>query len=258
MTVFPDRSQEEDVPEFSSLQVYRTVRDPGEYVTREAKLEPRDAIRTPDGPGSAWIIDLGGQQVPCEKLSIDVAGKEFVRRVSVELLDGEGPRLVVAQGELRRRASDARMPMEVALEREVTARRLRLVVTDNSNPPLQFKRITYTAAARQVVFAAPKNRAEPLKLYVGNPHAAPPRYDFAATLPGKLAPPPARTSVGEATDNPVFQPPPKPWTESLALADLCSARLCQRACSPCLAASPARPSARHDAAQAAAPGQDHA
>ena len=84
--VLPDRSRPDDVPEFSSLAIYHTVREPGEYVTREAQLGAREAVRAVSGPGSAWIIDLGGRQVPCEKLSIAVATAEFVRPFVVEML----------------------------------------------------------------------------------------------------------------------------------------------------------------------------
>ena len=58
--VFSDRSHADDHPEFSSLAVYHTVREPGEYVTREAQFSPREAVSATGGPGSAWIIDLGG------------------------------------------------------------------------------------------------------------------------------------------------------------------------------------------------------
>ena len=169
--VFPDRSHADDHPEFSSLTVFHTVQEPGEYVTREAQFGPREAVRAAGGPGSAWIIDLGGRQVPCEKLSIDVADAEFVRPFVVEMLDGEGPRQIVANGELRRQATDPRKPLVVSLRREVMAHRLRLVVTDHSNPPLAVEAVKYTAAARQVVFAAAKGLVEPLRLYTGNPKA---------------------------------------------------------------------------------------
>jgi hypothetical protein len=210
--VFPDRSRVDDHPEFSSLAVYHTVREPGEYVTREAQVSPREAVRAAGGPGSAWIIDLGGRKVPCEKLSIEVAGAEFVRPFVVEMFDGEGPRQIVANGELRRQATDLRKPLEVSLQREVRAQRLRLVVTDHSNPPLAVEAVKYTAAVRQVVFATAGGLVEPLRLYTGNPEAAPPQYDFAATLPVVLEPP-ARTTLVAPMDNPIFKPEPKPWTE---------------------------------------------
>ena len=50
-------------------------------------------------------------------------------------------------------------------------------------------------------------------VYAGNSQAAPPHYDFAATLPVVLEPPPARTTLGDPVVNPIFQPEPKPWTE---------------------------------------------
>ena len=211
--VMPDRSRADDAPEFASVVVYHTVREPGEYVTRDTQLGPREPVRAPDGPGSAWFIDLGGQNVPCEKLLIDVADAEFARPFVVELLGNEEMRQMVAGGELRRQMTDRRKPLVISLNREVRAQRLRLVVTDHSNPPLMIEQVKYTAAARQVVFAAAKDLAGPLRLYAGNPQAEPPHYDFAATLPAVLEPPPARTMLGDAEANPIFQPEPKPWTE---------------------------------------------
>jgi hypothetical protein len=93
------------------------------------------------------------------------------------------------------------------------ARRLRLVVTDHRNAPLTLAGVRYTAAARQVIFAPPANLAPPLRLYFGNPDAAAPLYDFAATLPEVLEPAPQRGGLEELTQNPQYQPPLLPWSE---------------------------------------------
>jgi hypothetical protein len=212
--VYPDLGKPDDAPKIVSAGVYHTVREPGEYVTRPAVLQPREAVPAPGGPGSAWILDLGGRHVPCEKLLLEIDGGEFVRPYQVEELpEGEGLRQVVAGGELRRVAGEARKPIEVPLGREVQSRRLRLVVTDHHNPPLAIHDARYTAAARQVVFERGKDLVQPLRLYVGSPAAEPPHYDFAGTLPAVLAPPPAAADLDPAEPNPIFQPEPKPWTE---------------------------------------------
>ncbi len=96
---------------------------------------------------------------------------------------------------------------------EVTASRLRLVVIDHNNPPLDVRSATLAAPARQVVFASQAGRTGPLRLYVGNPKAAPPEYDFARNLPARLDPPPTRLTLGPGRPNPVFRPEPRPWTE---------------------------------------------
>jgi hypothetical protein len=209
--VFPDRSLEADAPEITSVGVFRSVRVRGEDVTLPANLSPREPVRAADGPGSAWTIEFGGNQVPVSRLDVDVADDEFTRPFQLEEVGEENVRRVVAQGEWKRRRGPERRPLEVVFP-ETMARRLRLVVTDYRNPPLNLLNVRYTAAAREVVFARTASGA-PLRLYAGNPNARPPHYDFAASLPAKLDPAPVRGSLGEPAKNPEYRPPPKPWTE---------------------------------------------
>jgi hypothetical protein len=96
---------------------------------------------------------------------------------------------------------------------EGVARRLRLVVTDYRNPPLNVTAVRFSAPVRQVVFARSTDLAAPLSLYYGNPKAEAPHYDFAASLPVQLMPAPARTILGSAIKNPTYRPGPKPWSE---------------------------------------------
>jgi len=210
--VFPDRSKAEDKPQITSVEVHHTVDVPGEYVTRPARVQSREPVPTYDGPGSAWIIDLGSDGVPCEKLAFDVADEDFVRPYTLEKIEGEGDRRVVARGEWRRRKGTEPKPLEIELG-ELTAGRLRLVVADHRNPPLAIMAARYTAPVRQVVFPRVEARASPLRLYVGNAKAEAPHYDFAANLPEVLKPPPARAELGPQQLNPAYQPEPKPWTE---------------------------------------------
>jgi hypothetical protein len=221
--VQPDTGNKDDAPTIRSVSVYRSVHLPGEYVTLPAGLSARDAVKAEGGPGSAWILNLGGA-VPCERLSFEVAEDDFVRSYYLEVLEDEGPPRFVAAGEWRRRAGAERRPLEIRFP-ELIARRLKLTVTDQRNPPLTVTAASYTAAARQVVFARPERPAAPYRLYFGNPKAAAPGYDFAKNLPEVLQPPPSRGRVatGEggaaqnpdagAVPNPAYQPVPKPWTE---------------------------------------------
>jgi hypothetical protein len=100
---------------------------------------------------------------------------------------------------------------------EVRASRLRLVVTDFANPPLDLQAVTYSAAARQVVFAPPpdKKLEGPLQLYFGNAEATPAAYDFERTLPAELTPAPVEVEVGDPQDNPEYVPPARPLGERL-------------------------------------------
>jgi hypothetical protein len=210
--VLPDRSLDDDRPALTAVGVFHTVGVPGEEVTLPAHPGPREAVPAPGGPGSAWTIEFGGNRVPCERLRFDVAGDEFVRPFEVTAWDETVRHQVLAGGEWRRRRGEEPRPLEVTFS-EILARQLRLTVTDYRNPPLAVQGVTYSAPARQVVFAPPAGQPPPLRLYFGNPDAAPPHYDFAATLPEKLDPPPLRAELGEPQNNPDYRPPPRPLTE---------------------------------------------
>jgi hypothetical protein len=209
-----DLSLPKDAPKLLDVQVQWTVRVAGEMQTQPvARLEPRQPVPGIGGPGSAWFIDLG-DSVPVEKLTFEATDDNFVRPFKLELANPGEPPVVVAQGEWRRQGNEARKPLEVSFS-EVIGRRFRLVVTDYRNPPLSVIGATWTEAVRQVVFMPPADLAgQPLKLYVGNPRAEAPHYDFASTLPARLDPAPVRVSVGNPQPNPDYRPQ-KPWTERM-------------------------------------------
>ncbi len=209
--VFRDSGVVQDRPAIQSVAVYHSVQVPGEYVTRRAALSAREPVPAAGAPGSAWTIDLGANWVPVERLAFRVDDEEYARPYSLEAIGLDGSRRFLAHGEWRRRAGEERTPMQIRFN-EITAGKLRLVVTDHRNPPLSIQGVEYTAAARQVVFAKPQD-ASALRLYVGNPKAVAPNYDFAANLPAVLKPAPIRADLGPQIANPVYEPEPKPWTE---------------------------------------------
>ena len=211
-----DPKVDDDPVEIAALVVRRKVEVPGEFLDQTAPVSPREAVPTASGPGSAWVFELGGERVPCERLTLDVADPEFVRNYQIEAggpdSDPAQPFTHISEGLWRRRAGEPRKPL-VADFSEVTASRLRLVVTDSRNPPLELRSATFRAVAREVVFATPARAISGLRLYYGNPRAEPPVYDFARNLPAILDPPPARVQLGGRSENPVYRPEPKPFTE---------------------------------------------
>ncbi len=214
--VDPDPLVDKDGAKVEAVRVHRRVEVPGEYLVQPGRLGPREPVRAADGPGSAWVIDLGGDRVPCERIECEVGDADFVRNYSVEAGGPDGsvePFRPVGSGVWRRRAGEARAPM-LAEFGEVLAGRLRLVVTDFSNPPLALRGATFRAPARQVVFAPPAaGPGGPLRLYFGNPKAEPPRYDFARNLPPRLDPPPTRLAPSPRRENPAYRPEPRALTE---------------------------------------------
>jgi hypothetical protein len=204
--------------EIAAVTVRRSVAMPGESLDIAARIGPREAVRADDGPGSAWSIELGGDGVPCERLTIDVAATnvEFVRNYVIEAGgpagDADEPFRPVGRGLWRRRAGEKPVPLHADFS-EVTASRLRLIVTDYHNPPLELRSASARMAAREVVLADPGPGATALALFYGNPRAELPRYDFARNLAATLDPPPARLTLAERRENPGYQPEPLPLTE---------------------------------------------
>jgi hypothetical protein len=215
--VHPAAGSTDDKPTFTGVTVFHEVHDPGDYRTQAAVLEPRQPVPADSGPGSAWFIHFGNYELaPCEQLELDVSDEEFVRPYRIEIYNPDGQPQPVTSGELRRRAGDPKKPFIIPFPSEVTtARRLRLIVTDQRNPPLNLTAVRYTAAARQVIFRTPE-QPDTLRLYFGNPTAGAPGYDFASTLPTKIEATETRLSdERHQQPNPVYQPPPKPWTERM-------------------------------------------
>ena len=214
LRVFPD-AQVDDVPvEIGAVSVLHTVSIPGEMLTLSAEVGQREPVPAGGGPGSAWILTLGGNGIPVGKIEVSVEDDEFVRNYHVATggpPESQQPFRALTSGVWRRRAGEEKKPMIVTFA-ETRAARLRLVVTDHRNPPLRLSKVTYTAPARTVIFASP-TPPEPLRLYFGNPKARSPVYDFAGNLPQRLEPKPDRTSVSQRRDNPMFVPAPLPFTE---------------------------------------------
>jgi hypothetical protein len=211
--VRPDRVIEDDEPKLESVRVYHTVHLPGESVTLPAKLEHREPGRLDGQYSSSWLIDLGARNVPCERLSLQIAEQGFARPYSLEIVESGNPTQPFQYDTLRRQSGDRPGEVAIPLRNPVEAHRLRLTIQDASNPPLTIEAVHFTAAARQVVFEVPAGLKTPLRLYSGNPDSPPPQYDFASSLPPRLDPPPVRATLSEPERNPKYVPPPKPWSE---------------------------------------------
>jgi hypothetical protein len=208
----PDRGLENDRPQVRDVRVFHTVRVPGEDVSHVADLGRREPVRRQGQPASAWVIDLGAAEVPVRRLTVRVAQAEFSRPFEVDAQYDRTFSPIGVAGTLRPGKPGSGEAV-IDLNQEYRGRRLRLYVIDAGNLPLTIEEVRFTAAARQVVFAVPAGLKEPLRLYTGNPEAPAPNYEFAAGLRPRLDPAPTRLELGEGEANPVYQPPPLPWTE---------------------------------------------
>jgi hypothetical protein len=217
--VEPDPAVDRDPVEIAEVSVRRTVEVPGVFVINEARVSEREPVRTSNRvPGSAWLIDLGGRNVPCQTLLVSIANPEFNREFEVEPIPPDEINEFVewttayASGTWVRLATDAVKPMEAELG-DAVASRLKLKIADHANQPLRVTGVKFRAPARQIIFANTGNLQSPLRLYLGNSAALPPQYDFGRNLPAKLTPAPERLKLGERVENPAYIPTPKAITE---------------------------------------------
>lgn len=215
LRVFPDPEVDADPVEIDSATVNRRVAVPGEDLELRAEVEPREPTRESGAPASAWTIHLGGDQVPVDRLELEVPEEDFVRDYVIRYAGPAGPRErfeTVTSGTWQRQRGQPPEPL-VAEFFEVRAARMQVIIVDHSNPPLQVDEVRFAAPARQVVLPRPVDSASELRLYYGNPDALAPLYDFARNLPARLDPPPTRTTLGAQQENPVYVPEPVPITE---------------------------------------------
>jgi hypothetical protein len=200
--------------------VTRMVVLPGEYLITPAKLSEREPVRANGRiPGSAWRISLGGNNIPCEKLLVEIANAEFNRNYEIQPLPPDVTNEMVVWGTAysggtwKRVAGEKVEPMTAEFPVGSVASRLKLTITDHANQPLSVTGVKFSAPVRQIVFASSQNLKGPLRLYFGNPAALPPEYDFARNLPPKLESQPERLKLLPRESNPSYIPPPKALTE---------------------------------------------
>ena len=213
--VFPDPEFDKKPSKIDSVIVQRRIDLPGEMIVHKGKLGGRQPVRTDRRPSSAWVVELGGENLPVDRVEVDVEDVDFVRPYQIEAAgppDSEDPFRVVATGTWQRRAAQEPKPL-VARFGEVRASRLRLTIIDHANDPLEVRSVTFIAPARQVVFATPEKLTGSVRLVYGNAKAEDPHYDFAGNLPLELKPSPTRATLGARLDNPTYVPEPLPFTE---------------------------------------------
>lgn len=212
-----DATDGNDVFSIDDVQIMRHVEVPGETVTTNAVLGTREPTRQYGVPASRWIVDLGGENIPCNRLEVDVEDREFARDASLEMeyVNSTGNRLFDLMGAFdtwQRLPGDSVEPMVLEFTESHT-KRLRITVTDYRNKPLTLTAVRVSSPARQIIFARPEASELPLTLYFGNPDAESANYDFARNLPEKLTTVPARAELKSVEVNPQYVPKPKAFTE---------------------------------------------
>ncbi|HSB28987.1 MAG TPA: DUF3999 family protein [Pyrinomonadaceae bacterium] len=207
-----DELSDKAPPDITGLQVLMGIHEKGQLTTWGISVPDYQLIRNQGAHAAQWTLDLGAR-VPCDRLSITISDASFYRPFEVENFDDpQNPRLL-ANGYLSRRAGEEPKPLVITFDEEEQVRKLRLQITDYSNPTLTIEAIEAGAPARELVFELKQPQRLPLRLFFGNSKVSEPHYDFEKELSGKLKSTPIQASVGEVTKNPAYVPEPLPFTE---------------------------------------------
>jgi hypothetical protein len=210
-------------PEITSLGVLRAEHVKGETLSFSTPMESRDADPYQGRPASIWRIDLGGR-IPLQSLEIEVGERAFSRPFVLEIVDDPAAPELLASGDLVHTEEHAADPVRIDFS-ERFARRLKLTVTDDRNPPLSLNGASALSAAREVEFMAPHGV---VRLYYGNPKGKAPHYDSTSLIPADRALQ-GNLTLGPQRANPVYHPEAKPlserspWLVYLVLIGACAA-----------------------------------
>ena len=210
--VLRDPVTDDRAPQITNVNVTMAVREKGMLSSWSVAVPSYQLLRNQGEFATTWVIDLGGR-APCDRLKLEIADDSFSRPFQVFAIDDPDNVHLVASGTLTRYTGDEPKPLTINFNQEEYVRKLRLQVTDYSNPTLGIMSIEASAPARQLVFELKERPSQPLRLFFGNPTVAAPHYDFEKELAVRLSTEPADSSLGAVISNPEYRPEPKPFTE---------------------------------------------
>lgn len=212
LRVYADEMVDKLPPDITLAKVMMVAREPGVVTSWNVGIPPYQLLRNQGAPSSAWTIDLGAR-VPCDRLTLGIDNESFSREFQVENIDDPQNITLLTSGELTRRLNEKSEPLTIKFDKEVYARKLRVLIADYNNPALSITSIKAGAPARQLIFELKAPVAQPLRLFFGNAKASPPHYDFEKELSNRMIASPVHTQLGAAVSNPEFRPEPLPFTE---------------------------------------------
>ena len=210
--VYKDELSDDNPPNITGVQALMGVYDKGQLTTWNVYVPEHELNRNQGAHAAQWTIDLGAR-VPCDRLSLTISDPSFYRPFEVDNFDDpQNPRLL-ANGYISRRAGEEQRPLVITFDQEEHVRKLRLQITDYSNPTLTIQGIGASAPARELVFELKQPQPLPLRLFFGNAKVSEPHYDFEKEVATKLKSSLKQSSVGEVIKNPAYTPEPLPFTE---------------------------------------------
>jgi hypothetical protein len=207
-----DPITDDETPQVTSAKVMMAVREKGFLSTWDVPVPSYQLQRNQGAHAAVWILDLGGR-VPCDRLSLEIEEDSFSRPFQVEAIDDQQSVVLLASGDLTRHSGDEKKPVVIYFNDEAVVRKLRLQITDYSNPTLNIMSINASAPARQLVFELKPPAAQPLRLFFGNENVPAPHYDFEKEVAARLSKEPVHSSLGYVLANRDYKPEPKPLTE---------------------------------------------
>lgn len=207
-----DPITDRETPQVTSVKVLMTVREKGFLSTWDVPVPSYQLQRNQGAYATVWTLDLGGR-APCDRLSLDIAEDSFSRPFQVEAIDDPQNIRLIANGVLTRHSGEAKKPLVIYFNEETVARKLRLQITDYSNPNLNLTAIDASAPARQLVYELKSPASGPLRLYFGNENVPAPHYDFENEVARRLSREPLHSRLADVTANREYKPEPKPLTE---------------------------------------------
>ena len=207
-----DPITDRETPQVTSVKVKMAVREKGLLSTWDVPVPSYQLQRNQGAHATVWTLDLGGR-VPCDRLSLEIEEDSFSRPFQVETIDDQHSVELLASGDLTRHSGDEKKPVVIYFNEEAVVRKLRLQITDYSNPTLHITSINASAPARQLVFELKGPAAQPLRLYFGNENVPAPHYDFEKEVAARVSKEPVHGELSDVLANRDYKPEPKPLTE---------------------------------------------
>jgi len=207
-----DPITDRETPQVTGVKVMMAVREKGLLSTWDVPVPSYQLQRNGGAHATVWTLDLGGR-VPCDRLSIEIEDDSFSRPFQVESIDDPQNVHLLASGDLTRHSGEEKKRLEIYFNEEAVVRKLRLQITDYSNPTLSITSINASAPARQLVYELKTPAALPLRLFFGNEHVPAPHYDFEKEVAARVSKEPVHSQLGDVLANRDYKPEPKPLTE---------------------------------------------
>jgi hypothetical protein len=162
------------------------------------------AERNAEQKTTVFELDAGGEGVPIERLVVETAAPEFVRRVTVMASSYKSAWPVVASGMIYRVEGYQRREESLTIPVPAIRKRwIRIQVQDGDDAPLAITGVAGELTEREVLLRAAAGGEH--QLYVGDKAGRVPSYDLRSILERKTAGVASRTiAVGALSANPEF------------------------------------------------------